>query len=404
MTELREHVAVHGPLPEISRRAAAQLIDEIDAAGLRGHGGAWFPTAVKLRAVAGRRGPKVVVANGVEAEPPSKNDRALMREAPHLVLDGAEVAARAVGAADVLVAVAESDERSLRSLGDAIDQRAAAQNRDAPRVELVTARDRYLAGHEAALISALNGGEARPTFGPRPFEQGVRRRSTLVQNVETLAHIALIARHGARWFRELGTHTDPGSTLVTIGGAVRSPGVYEVDRAMTLDALLETAAAERDLQGVLVGGYFGTWLTANEATNTRLCTEELSRFGAGLGAGVIVALGAGSCAVAETARVADYFAAESAGQCGPCVNGLPAIADTIHQLATGTAHRDAYDDLARWAHVIPGRGACAHPDGAVRFVRSALGAFAEQFDRHARAGRCERCSSPAVLPTPALTR
>jgi NADH:ubiquinone oxidoreductase subunit F (NADH-binding) len=250
----------------------------------------------------------------------------------------------------------------------------------------------------------LNGGESKPSFGPRPSEQGVRRRPTLVQNVETLAHVALIARHGAEWFRELGSDADPGSTLVTIGGAVGAPGVYEIDRATALDALLETAEVEPGLQGVLVGGYFGTWLTTEQAADTRICAEDLRELGAGLGAGVIIALGAASCAVAETSRVADYFAGESAGQCGPCMNGLPAIAGAIRRLATGTAHSDTYRDLQRWARVIPGRGACAHPDGAVRFVQSALSVFAEQFNDHALPGPCERCSAHGVLPTPTLVQ
>jgi NADH:ubiquinone oxidoreductase subunit F (NADH-binding) len=404
MADLERHVGVHGPLPEISKRAASDLIDAIDAAGLRGHGGAWFPTAVKMRAVARRRGAKVVVANGTEGEPASRKDRVLMREAPHLVLDGVELAARAVGARDAIIAISESDERSLRSLREAIVQRQNARQRTYASVELLTAPDRFLSGHEGALVNLINGGEAKPTFGPRPFEQGVSRRPTLVQNVETLAHIALIARHGSDWFRELGTDGDPGSTLVTITGAVRAPGVYEIDRAMQLDALLETAGCQPNLQGVLVGGYFGTWLTAAEARDAWLSAKDLASHGAGLGAGVIVALGADACAVAEASRIADYFAAESSGQCGPCSNGLDAIADTVQRLASGTADRGARRDLHRWASVVPGRGACQHPDGAVRFIQSALRVFAKEFGDHAHSGPCDRCGSPPVLPTPVAVR
>jgi NADH:ubiquinone oxidoreductase subunit F (NADH-binding) len=404
MSDLERHLGVHGPLPEISKRSAPELIELIDAAGLRGHGGAWFPTAVKLRAVARRRGAKVIVANGTESEPASRKDRVLMREAPHLVLDGVELAARAVGAHDAIVAISESDERSLRSLSEAIAQRQGAGRRTFARVELFTAPDRYLAGHEGALVNLINGGEAKPTFGPMLFERGVSRRPTLVQNVETLAHIALIARNGSDWFRELGTDGDPGSTLITITGAVQAPGVYEIDRAMHLEALLETAGSDPDLQAVLVGGYFGTWLTATEARDARLAAEDLALYGAGLGAGVIVALGAEACAVAEASRVTDYFAMEAAGQCGPCINGLPAIADTVQRLATGTADRGARRDLHRWASVVPGRGACRHPDGAVRFIDSALRVFAKEFGEHAKNGPCERCASAPVLPTPVAAR
>jgi len=136
----------------------------------------------------------------------------------------------------------------------------------------------------------------------------------------------------------------------------------------------------------------------------RLSPGDLREFGAALGAGVIVVLGADSCPVAETARVADWFAAESAGQCGPCLNGLEAIAATVQQLATGTASRAAWSDLERWRRDIPRRGACAHPDGAIRFITSALSAFEPELRDHARRGPCERCARPPVLPAPIHAR
>lgn len=400
MVDLERHLGAHGPPPDIPKRSAERLIELIGAAGLRGQGGASFPTAVKLRAVARRRGAKIVVANGTEGEPASRKDRVLMREAPHLVLDGTDLAARAVGACEAIIALAESDERSFNSLTTAIDQRRAAGIHTQASVELFTAPDAYLAGQEAALVNWLNGGEAKPTFGPKPFERGVRGRPTLVQNVETLAHIALIARHGPEWFRALGTEQDPGSSLVTLDGAVGAPGVYEIDHATRLADLLASATADSDLKAVLIGGYFGTWLTPKEARQARLSVEDLAPLGAGLGAGVIVVLGPDACAVAETARVADYLLTESAGQCGPCVNGLAAIADTVQRLATGTAGRGARRDLQRWARNVPGRGACRHPDGAVRFVESALRVFGTEFGDHGHRGRCARCENPSVLPTP----
>jgi NADH:ubiquinone oxidoreductase subunit F (NADH-binding) len=399
MADLHNHLEAHGPLPALSRGRAPHLIELVHDAGLRGHGGAAFPTGAKLRAVAKRRGSKIIVANGTEGEPASRKDRVLMREAPHLVLDGAELAARAVGAGEAIVALSESDGRSLQSLTNALAERDGARVETDARFELFIAPERYLSGHEGALVNAINGGEAKPSVGPRPFERGVRRRPTLVQNVETLAHIALIARHGAEWFRALGTDGNPGSTLITLTGAVRAPGVYEIDRAMPLEALLQSAGVDDGLQAVLIGGYSGTWLTAEQVRSVRLSAEDLAPRGASLGAGVIVVLGPDACAVAETTRVADYMAAESAGQCGPCVNGLDAIADTVQQLATGTAERSAQRDLQRWAEELPRRGACQHPDGAVRFISSAMRVFEQEFADHARRGRCEQCSNAPVLPT-----
>jgi NADH:ubiquinone oxidoreductase subunit F (NADH-binding) len=401
LVALEQHVDVHGPPPDLAGWPPEDIIKLVDSAGLRGHGGASFPTARKLRAVSSRRGQAIVVANGSEGEPASKKDRALLREAPHLVLDGAAIAARAVGAHDAIVVVSDEDERSVRSLGLALRDRAAAGLEDDPQFELFVLEPGYVAGQETALVSALNGGPAKPTFvPPLPFERGVRGRPTLVQNVETLAHLALIARHGAGWFRELGTERDPGSALVTVSGAVAAPGVYEIEHGMLLSDLFDVAKATDRVAGVLVGGYFGTWLSPAVAEEARLSGEHLSDYGAALGAGVIVVLGPDACPVAETARIADWFAAESAGQCGPCVNGLDAIAATVHQLATGTASQRALSDLERWAGDMRRRGACQHPDGAIRFITSALRVFEPELHDHARRGLCERCAGPPVLPAP----
>jgi NADH:ubiquinone oxidoreductase subunit F (NADH-binding) len=405
MVALEQHLDVHGPPPDLRRWAPEQIIALVEDAGLRGHGGASFPTARKMRAVASRRGRAIVVVNGSEGEPASKKDRVLMRELPHLVLDGAVVAARAVGASEVIVVVSHEDARSARSLQRALRDRAAWRLDGDPRCELFEIEPCYLAGQETALVSALNGGPAKPTFTPPlPFERGVRGRPTLVQNVETLAHLALIARHGAGWFRELGTAHDPGSALVTVSGAVAASGVYEIEHGMPLSELLDVVELSDRAAGVLVGGYFGTWLAADIAPEVGLSGEHLSEHGAGLGAGVIVVLGAGACPVAETARIADWFAAESAGQCGPCVNGLHAIAGAVHQLATGTVSGTAWGDLERWAHDMRRRGACQHPDGAIRFITSALRVFEPELRDHARRGPCERCAGPPVLPAPIHAR
>jgi NADH:ubiquinone oxidoreductase subunit F (NADH-binding) len=400
MTVLESHLDVHGSLPDLRRWAPGQIIDLMEQAGLRGHGGASFPVATKLRAVGSRRRPKIVVANGTEGEPASKKDRALLRELPHLVIDGAAVAARAVGASEAIIAFSESDDRSARSLARALGERGDAGRHGEPRVALVAVPERYLSGQESALVNFLSGGPGKPSFGPRPFERGVRHRPTLVQNVETLAHLALIIRHGASWFRQLGTAETPGSALVTLSGAVCAPGVYEIEHGMALCDLLDSAGVTEQLTAVLIGGYFGSWHSATDAQRLLLDPSRLAKQGASLGAGVIVALGVTACPVAETAGIANYLAAETAGQCGPCVNGLGAIADTVQRFATGTAPATAEWDLERWTSELPGRGACQHPDGASRFVASALRVFADAFRDHARHGRCERCAHPLVLPAP----
>ena len=374
-------------------RRGAELIDAVAAAGLRGRGGAAFPTAVKMRAVAARRGRRALVVNGAEGEPMSAKDRALLELAPHLVLDGALLVAEAVGARDVVVAV----KRSAWAAGEAL-VRAMGDRRDVRGVRLELVPDAYLSGEESALLRALNGGPAKPTLvPPRPYERGLGRRPTLVANVETVAHVALIARHGAGWFREMGTHEHPGSALVTVSGAVACPGVYEVALGTPVADVIAGAGRSGDWRAALVGGYYGTWLSAREAGAVGLDNASLRDRGASVGAGVVVALPVEACPAAEVARVVRWMADENAGQCGPCVHGLEAIAGTVTALVAGSAGRDARARLVRWTGQIDGRGACHHPNGVVRFVRSALAVFADELDDHHRHGPCSACSRSPVL-------
>jgi NADH:ubiquinone oxidoreductase subunit F (NADH-binding) len=387
---LAEHTRVHGPLPRVP---AHRLIEEVERSGLRGRGGADFPTARKLRAVAGGRRVGPVIVNGSETEPASAKDRLLLSRLPHLVLDGAVLAAGAVGSRRVIVKVGESAVDAVAALEAAI----AARDRKPVPIEVATGPEGYVGGEESAVVHYLNGGRELPTFvPPRPFERGYRGRPTLIQNPETLAQLALVARFGSRWYRELGTVADPGSALVTITGAVRAPGVYELAFGTAMGDLLDAAGGPSEpLQALLVGGYFGTWMEASQATSLRLAREDLRSVGCTLGSGVLIALGESSCGLHESARVISYLAGQSAGQCGPCVYGLRAIADAVGALADGVAHVSERDRVLRWLSEVRGRGACHHPDGAVRFVESALAVFDDDIDTH-RDGRCN--AIPAGLP------
>jgi NADH:ubiquinone oxidoreductase subunit F (NADH-binding) len=393
---LAEHLDRYGPVP---RRV--DLIGEVDRSGLRGRGGAAFPTAVKMAAVARGRRP-IVVANGTEGEPASRKDKTLMVFAPHLAIDGAVLAARAVGAREAVICVDRAATQAVRAVGAALREREAAGVDPIP-VRLALTPDRYLTGEESALVNWLNGGDAKPTFvPPRPYEKGVGGRATLVQNVETLANIALIARFGSGWFRTVGTTSEPGSVLVTVSGGVREPGVYEVPLGTPMGEVLRYAGLNANrVSAVLVGGYFGSWLPAGLAGTTPLDVESLSKVGASLGAGVLVALPEDQCGLAESARVARWLAGQTAGQCGPCVYGLDAIAGAMEALVDGRQTRAAMQHLTRWLQMVEGRGACKHPDGAARFVNSALRVFADEVERHRRGGPCPGSHQRALLPTPA---
>jgi NADH:ubiquinone oxidoreductase subunit F (NADH-binding) len=378
---LRSHLARTGR----PRYRGQALLQAVVAAGLTGRGGAAFPTHIKLAAVARARGRTVVVANGAEGEPASGKDAALLYHAPHLVLDGLQLAAEATGAAEAYV--------YAHAWHVGWIQQALAERADDIPVTITEAPARFLAGQETALVSRVSGGPALPTFAVRRVtERGVHGAPTLVQNVETLAHLALIARHGPDWFRQKGTPAEPGTMLATVHGKGR-PVIAELELGTPLADLITDGAA------VLIGGYHGTWLPMATALTVTLDNLALRQHHAALGAGVIAVLPHQACGLIETARVTHYLAAESAGQCGPCLNGLPRIAAAMAELARPRPRASTVRDVERWTGLVTGRGACHHPDGTARLVRSALTAFAGELRRHT-AGQCSATAHDPVLPIP----
>jgi NADH:ubiquinone oxidoreductase subunit F (NADH-binding) len=266
---------------------------------------------------------------------------------------------------------------------------ALAERRDSIDVRTAVIPETFVAGEETALVNALNGGPALPTFvPPRPYERGVGGAPTVVLNVETLAHLALIARYGEVWFRRTGTGAEPGTALVTVSGAVQEPGVYEVELGSRLADLLDQAQADPGAQAYLIGGLFGTWVDGEDGRAARLSNADLGRVGASLGARAIVVLPRDSCGIVETARIARFLADQTAGQCGPCVHGLEAIAQSLEQLVHRGRHAPDYGVLRRRLAQVAGRGACRHPDGAVGLVASALRVFPRELERHLQGHRC----------------
>jgi len=380
--DLGSHLRRHGPLPW--QGGPHRLIAAVEAAGLTGRGGAGFPTWRKLNAVAAGEKP-VVIANGAEGEPASAKDRTLLHRAPHLVLDGLQLAAECVGATRAYVYVPAGP--AADAVRHALAQRRAARV-ERIGVDVVVAADRFVAGEASAVVSAVEGRAPVPRDKVRRIaESGVRGRPTLVQNVETLAHLALIARHGPAWFRSRGTAEEPGTFLATVSGAVAAPGVYELSYGVPVDEALARAGGPTvPLQALLLGGYHGAWLPA-QAGAAPLSRAGLRPWGASPGAGILVALPADRCGLVESARIATYLGAQTAGQCGPCVNGLPRLADTLHRLAQGPVHPGLPAEVARLSSLVDGRGACKHPDGTVRFIRSSMAAFAPEIGIHL-AGNC----------------
>ena len=375
-----------------------RLVDELEASGLVGHGGAWFPVSTKWNAVAGasRRRP-VVIANGAESEPASRKDALLLTQAPHLVLDGLVLAA---GALRAQRAVVYAPAPRIPVLEAALAERRAL-HMDAIAIEIAEAPDTFIAGQESAVVNALNGRRgAIPSFvGLTSIrERGVAGRPTLVQNAETLAHVALIARFGAAWFREVGTPENPGTMLLTV---TRPDGPVIVEAALGASLCQASGLQRADLaraRGVLLGGYGGAWVSPRVFGELAVSEKAARRAGATLGAGVVAPLPMDVCPLAEMADVVRYMEGQGAGQCGPCVHGLGELADAMERLAYGGAGAPGTERIVGICNLVEGRGACRHPDGVARFVRSGLGVFAEEVASHQRRGCCSQVRAARVLP------
>ncbi|MGE0216074.1 NADH-ubiquinone oxidoreductase-F iron-sulfur binding region domain-containing protein [Mycolicibacterium sp.] len=374
----------------------AALLADIGQAGVLGRGGAAFPTAVKLtpvRAASLRGADTVLVANGEEGEPASVKDRWLLRHRPHLVLDGLRLAARIVGARHAHVYV--SDPSAADSVTTAL-QEATAEVLDGVTVSVLTVSPGYVAGEETAAVRAINGGPAKPTDKPpRPFEEGVGGLPTVVSNVETLANLPFVQRHGADAYRAAGTDASPGTLLTTLTGGDRPPGLYEVPFGVPAAELIALhGVAPQRVRGVLMGGYFAGLLD-RRIIDVTLDHESVRGVGSGLGCGA-VSLITDECPVAVGAAVLGYFDRENAGQCGSCFNGTAAMAATATALRDGSADADDVARLQRWSVVLRGRGACATLDAACNIAASMLALFPDDVARHL-GGRCSECRA-GVLP------
>jgi NADH:ubiquinone oxidoreductase subunit F (NADH-binding) len=374
----RTHLTLHGARAAIELR---RLVELLETAGLTGRGGAGFPLASKLRALHGNR-PRVIV-NGSESEPASFKDRTLLRRAPHLAIDGLLSVGQAVNARELTIAV--HDAQAFDSVRVALRERD-----DARGIRVVRTEGRFIGGEARALVRGLDGGPAVPP-GRREHLTAV---GVLVANAETFAQTAVLLRRGARNFAETGTHSEPGTALVTIGGAVGRPGVVELPLGTPLGILL-SAAQSAAPAAIVTGGYHGGWVVPN--AEIPLSRSGLASAGGSFGAGVLCVLDGATCALGELARVTAWLAGESAKQCGPCRFGLPALASDLAALTAG--HSAALNSAFMHARAVDGRGACSHPDGAVRFVSSGLHVLQDEVTAHLSGG----CGRPLLGQLPITT-
>ena len=396
------HQTRWGPLPPLD---GAQVLSVARAAGLDGRGGGGFPLARKLETALATGGRPLLFVNASESEPSSAKDAALCRWRPHLVLDGAALVATALGTTEVSVHLHDGAGPPVDGMRWAMGDRHRAGH----RVDwtLALGPGGYVSGEASAVAGFALDGDARPRFSMVPLAtEGPSGRPTVVVNAETAAQLGVLARLGPADWAGLGAGGSPGPRLLTLTGAVDRPGqVVELTGPGTVgDVLARAGGLQAPPAAVLVGGFAGTWVRGEEAWQAPWERSALACVGAGPGCGLLGVLPHGSCGLVETARVVAYLAGESAGQCGTCVAGLPRLAAALASLADGTLRRRALRRVDVLADELLGSGACAHPDGVVRLVRSALSAFDDDVVRHLAGDPCHGADHPPVFAVPAPGR
>jgi NADH-quinone oxidoreductase subunit F len=355
------------------------LLERLLASGLRGRGGGWFEAARKWRAVRIEGGLPLVVANGAEGEPGSFKDRFVMRHRPADVVAGLVLAARAVGAREAVVFLKGSFEGPAATLAGALE----AASLDGLSVTIHRGDDGYVTGEETALLEALEGRRPWPRpKPPLPAAVGFRGRPTLVQNVETLARVpAALASPEA--YRQSET------TLVTVWGDVRKPGVHEVRLGTPLRRVIDETAggATEPLGLVFPGGPAGAPLGPGDL-DVPLEPDALRAKGTALGTGAILVIGASACPLAVAASVAGFFERENCGQCPPCSVGTASLARIVRAFESGGSRPRDLRDLHEVALFMSGHGYCAHGRTAAAVATGMARSFAEAVAVHLEGGGC----------------
>jgi NADH-quinone oxidoreductase subunit F len=354
------------------------ILERIERSGLRGRGGSWYPVADKWRAVRAEGGEPVVVANGAEGEPGSIKDRHLLRERADDVLAGLELAARAVGARSAFVYLKGGFEREAAALERGLAGRSGLS------VQVVRGAESYVGGEETAALEVIEGRRAWPRpKPPYPAAVGLRGQPTLVQNVETLARVpAAVA--DPEGFRANET------TLVSVWGHVRQPGLHEVALGTPLGELVAAAGGALGEVGLLFPGGPSAPPLSQSGLQARLAPEDLRALGSGLGAASLLVVGAEFCPLAVAVSLAGFFEAESCGQCPPCSVGTSNLSLRLRELEGGAAGARDLAHLAEVAGFMAPHGYCAHARTAAASVTGLLARFPQVVAEHLRAGRCPR--------------
>jgi NADH-quinone oxidoreductase subunit F len=400
--EVAKKHGAYSTLPRLFDSKPRQVVEEVKRSGLRGRGGAGFPTGDKWSFVPRDvEGPVYLVVNADESEPGAFKDRSILESDPHLLIEGIIIAAYAIGANIVFVYFRGEYVKQWRRFLAAVDEARGAgligQNigGSSSHCQVVPHRGAgaYVCGEETALLNSIEGSRGSPRIRPPfPASQGLFGRPTVVSNVETLASLPFIIREGAQAFRNIGTDASPGTKLISVCGHVERPGVYEIEMGMPLASFLADCAggtlAGRRLKAVIPGGVSAPVLTDKEALGAHLDFESLAARGSQLGCGGMIVMDDSACMVRMLADITRFFAHESCGRCSPCREGSGWIRNIVNNIENGREGERDPDLLLDISGGMAGCTICAMADGLAAATSSFVTKFRDEFWQHIKQGSC----------------
>jgi len=382
----------------------ADVIEIVAASGLRGRGGAGFPTGTKWRSVADAAsdaGGCHMVCNAAEGEPATAKDRALLDRNPFAVIEGLAIGMHAIGADGAYIGVKKQFAHAVERLTAARDAAVDSGWPGAERIRIVPGPDEYLFGEESAMLEVFEGKLPLPRILP-PYQTGLfatmtEPNPTAVNNVETLSHVAAILRDGADWFREVGTTESPGTMVFTVVGDVARPGVYELPLGTPARELIVDLAGATDVLAIYAGT--SNSVITPDVLDLPLDFDSFAEAGTGLGSGGFAVYDTSRDIVQVCAALARFLAIESCGQCLACKLGTAEISDRLDALVRGDGTPADIAEIRRRTETVTDQNRCYLPVGAALLVRSTLDTFADDVEAHVG-----RATDPGVaVPVPKIT-
>jgi NADH:ubiquinone oxidoreductase subunit F (NADH-binding) len=400
---LKEYRARGGyeALAKAIRTPPEDVVKVVSDAGLRGRGGAGFPTGKKWQFTREAPGePRYLILNGGEDEPGSKKDRVLLENLPHLVIEGTVLAAYAIGATKAYLYINANYAVAIKTITDALTEAKAAGywgenilgSDFALDIEIVPAPDNYVAGEDTAALEVIEGRKAWPRQKPPfPVTVGLYGKPTSVNNVETLANVAPIVLQGADWYRKFGTAESTGTMIFSLDDDLNRPGVYELPFGTPLRYLIEECGgglkSGKKIKAIMPAAPSSAYLPP-EKIDTPLDHNSMRDAGSGLGCGVVRLVAEGTCIVEEVIKISEFFTAESCGQCPACRMETNTLTSLLKKVQAGQGGQTILEQFAKVLAFNKGKGFCnliAMPGPP---IESALKLFPGDFAAHLSTGKC----------------